>query len=95
MDREYYVYIMTNQRNKVLYTGVTNNIARRVFEHQEGICGGFTKKYNCTKLVFAEISQDAISAIEREKEIKGWKRQKKIDLINQSNPEWKDLSFEL
>ena len=90
---QYFVYIMTN-KSKTLYTGVTNNLQRRVYEHKEKIFKGFTAKYNVTKLVYFEIFNDINSAIRREKQIKGWLRKKKIDLIETTNPEWKDLSEE-
>lgn len=100
--RQYYVYIMTN-RSKVcpersrrtLYTGVTNNLQRRVYEHKNKLVEGFTRKYNITKLIYFETTNDAESAIAREKQIKGWLRSKKIALIESVNPEWKDLSKEL
>jgi putative endonuclease len=90
-ERQYFVYIMTNAHNTVLYTGVTNNLYRRVLEHRSGKGGAFTKKYNVTKLVYYESGDDVNSAIFREKQIKAGSRQKKIDLINSLNPEWKDL----
>ena len=90
---QYFVYIMTN-KSKTLYTGVTNNLQRRVYEHKEKIFKGFTAKYNITKLVYFEILNDINSAIRREKQIKGWLRKKKTDLIETTNPEWKDLSEE-
>ena len=86
---------MTNKNNTVLYTGVTNNLVRRVYEHKEKIIKGFTSKYNITKLVFYEKSTGIESAIAREKQIKAGSRQKKIDLINSLNPEWKDLYEEI
>ena len=92
MNNQYYVYIMTNISNTVLYTGVTNNLERRVFEHKNNITEGFSKKYNINKLVFFETTNDIKSAIAREKQIKGWLRIKKIKLIETANPEWKDLS---
>ncbi len=95
MDREYFAYILTNEWNKVLYTGMTNNLSRRIFEHKSGLVEGFSKKYNCSKLIYAESAPTAILAIEREKEIKGWKREKKIKLIETENPDWKDLSVDL
>ena len=91
MSRDYYVYIMTNKRNNVLYTGITNNLKKRVYEHKEKLTDGFTKKYNITKLVHYEIFEDVESAILREKQIKAGSRQKKIDLINSQNKEWADL----
>jgi len=90
---QYYVYIMTN-RSKTLYTGITNNLIRRVYEHKSKIIEGFTKKYNITKLVYFEETNDVQAAIKREKQIKGWLRKKKIELIEAANPEWKDLSEE-
>ncbi|HEX2995577.1 MAG TPA: GIY-YIG nuclease family protein [Anaerolineales bacterium] len=88
--RQYCVYIMANAHNTVLYTGVTNDLQRRVLEHRAGK-SGFTKKYNVTKLVYFECGDDVSVAITREKQIKAGSRQKKIDLINSINPEWKDL----
>lgn len=90
-DREYCVYIMTNAHHTVLYTGVTNNLQRRVLEHQSGKGGAFTKKYNVHKLVYFESGDDVSAAIFREKQIKAGSRKKKTDLINSINPEWKDL----
>jgi len=91
MDRYYYIYIMTNKRNTVLYTGVTNDLKRRVYEHKEKLVEGFTKKYNITKLVYYEVFHSIENTILREKQIKGGSRQKKIDLINSMNKEWRDL----
>jgi len=88
---QYYVYIMTN-RSKTLYTGVTNDIERRVYEHKRKLIDGFTKRYNLTKLVYYESTNDVRSAIRREKQIKGWLRGKKIALIESLNPLWRDLS---
>ncbi|MDD4779697.1 MAG: GIY-YIG nuclease family protein [Tissierellia bacterium] len=87
----YYVYILTNKSNKVLYTGVTNDLKRRMYEHQNKLADGFTSKYNVNKLVYYDYTEDVESAITREKQIKGWKRQKKIDLIESVNPHWLDL----
>jgi putative endonuclease len=92
---DYCVYIMTNKNNTVLYTGVTNNLRRRVTEHKAGKGSKFTSKYNITKLVYYECGGDINATIEREKQIKGGSRQKKIDLIVNVNPEWKDLYIEL
>ena len=94
MKREYYVYIMTNKYNTVLYTGVTNNLARRVYEHQERRGSAFTTRYNVTKLVYMEPFGDIREAIAREKQIKAGSRQDKIDLVKSMNPEWKDLMAE-
>ena len=90
----YYVYIMTNKHNTVLYTGVTGNLGQRVYEHKNKIRDGFTAKYNVNKLVFAEYFNDVKYALEAEKQIKSWSRQKKIDLIESVNPELKDLYAE-
>jgi len=91
--RCYYVYIMTN-RTKTLYTGVTNDLERRVLEHKNKLVECFTKKYNISKLVYFEDTDDVRIAIMREKQIKGWLRKKKIALIETVNPEWRDLSEE-
>jgi putative endonuclease len=90
-DKHYYVYIMTN-RSRMLYTGVTNDLERRVYEHRHKLISGFTSRYNITCLVYFEETGDVLTAIEREKQIKGWLRAKKIALIESMNPEWKDLS---
>ncbi len=90
-ERRYCVYIMTNADNTVLYTGVTNELQRRVLDHRSGKGSGFTKKYNITKLVYFESGDDINLAIAREKQIKVGSRKKKIDLIESINPEWKDL----
>ena len=95
VGREYCVYIMTNAHNTVLYTGITNDLARRVFEHKNGLGSAFVKRYNVHKLVYYEVGDDIYSAITREKQIKGGSRQKKIDLINSLNAEWKDLFDEI
>ena len=87
----YYVYIITNKENKVLYTGVTNNLERRIYEHKNKIIIGFTSKYNVNKLVYFEGTNDVNEAICREKEIKGWRRSKKIALIESVNPTWNEL----
>ena len=89
--KEYCVYIMTNSRHTVLYTGVTNDLLRRVEEHKTGTGSAFAKKYNVNKLVFYESGDDINIAIAREKQIKAGSRQKKINLIESMNPEWKDL----
>ena len=90
----YYVYIMTNKYNTVLYTGVTGNLARRVSEHKNPTKDSFTARYRVNKLVFAEYFNDVKYALEAEKQIKSWSRQKKIQLIESVNPEWKDLYAE-
>jgi putative endonuclease len=94
-EREYFVYIMTNFGNTTLYTGVTNDLYRRVAQHQKGEGGAFTKKYKLVKLVYFEMADDVHAALAREKQIKAGSRQKKIDLINSINPEWKDLYTEI
>jgi putative endonuclease len=90
-DKAGYVYIITNQRNTVLYTGVTSDLKKRVWQHKEKLVGGFTKRYNVDKLVYYEALADMTGAIAREKQIKGGSRQRKLDLINGMNPEWRDL----
>jgi putative endonuclease len=92
---QYFVYILTNKYNNVLYVGVSNNLIRRVYEHKNKLISGFTSKYNVNKLVYYEVYSSIFDAIKREKEIKGWKREKKIALITSFNPEWKDLYKEL
>ncbi len=89
--RDYYVYIMCNESG-TLYTGVTNDLERRVSEHRKGAFPGFTKRYNITRLVYYETSRDVASAIAREKQIKSWRRRKKLDLIVSMNPRWRDLA---
>lgn len=88
----YYVYMMTNKNNNVLYTGVTNNLERRVYEHKSHVVHGFTAKYNVVKLVFWEEFKCIDDAITAEKKIKGWTRAKKNILVNSINPTWKDLA---
>lgn len=89
---QYYVYILTNQKNGTLYVGITNDLERRVYEHKEKIIEGFTKKYGIQKLVYFEVYQFANDAILREKRLKKWKRQWKIDLIEEENRHWNDLA---
>ena len=91
----YYVYIMASKRNGTLYIGVTNNLARRVYEHKNGLLEGFTKKYKIDNLVYYESTEIIESAITREKQLKKWNRQWKINLIKRDNPEWNDLYSEL
>jgi putative endonuclease len=88
---DYYVYIMTNV-SRTLYTGVTNNLERRVYEHKCKLVPGFTNQYNITRLVYFETTPDVIAAVAREKQIKGWRRSKKVALIESVNPLWEDLS---
>lgn len=94
MNHNYYVYMMTNKNHAVLYTGVTNDLIRRHYEHKNKIFDGFTQKYNLEKLVYFEHFLNITDAIAREKQIKGWKRAKKDALIEILNPEWRDLSSE-
>jgi putative endonuclease len=91
MDQQYFVYILTNPHHTVLYTGVTNNLLRRIYEHREKLIPGFTTRYNVSKLVFYQTSSDVRESIAREKQIKAGSRAKKIALIEAMNPEWRDL----
>lgn len=91
-ERLYYVYLLTNWNNSVMYIGVTNDLRRRVYEHQNKLVKGFTEKYNVNKLVYYEQTNDVITAPTREKEIKKWRREKKNSLVISGNPEWNDLS---
>ncbi len=91
MRRRYYVYILASKRNGTLYIGVTNNVARRVWEHRRGLVEGFTKTYDVHRLVYWESFARPIDAIQREKRLKKWNRAWKIQLIESANPEWKDL----
>jgi putative endonuclease len=95
MNHQYFVYILTNQYNTVLYTGVTNDLVRRIHEHKEKLIDGFTKRYHVNKLVFYESCDDIYIAISREKQIKAGSRQNKIKLIDSMNPSWNDLYDEL
>jgi putative endonuclease len=90
----YYVYLLTNWNNRTLYTGITNNLTRRAFEHKEGINEGFTKKYHVNRLVYFEETDSIEDAIAREKQIKSWRRTKKNALVTAFNPEWVDLLVE-
>ncbi len=90
---DYYVYMITNKSNKVLYIGVTNDLERRMAEHKQKHIPGFASRYNLTKLVYYETSSDINAAIAREKQLKGWIRARKNGLIETINPEWKDLSI--
>ena len=92
-DRRYYVYILTNGK-RTLYVGVTNDLVRRVYEHKNKLVDGFTKKYNLTYLAYYDETADVMAAIEREKQIKGWRRSKKVELIESGNPKWKDLAMD-
>ena len=91
MTRQYYAYIMTNIRGSVLYTGITNDLTKRVWQHQNGQGGGFTLKYQCSKLVYYEVFKDSYNAIMREKQIKAGPRFRKVELIKRMNPQWRDL----
>jgi len=95
MKKQYYVYIMTNKGNKVLYTGVTNDLIKRTYEHKTKLVDGFTKRYNLSKLVYFETCGKIENAISREKQIKDGSRQKKIGLINSVNNKWRDLYNDL
>ena len=96
MDSEqYYVYMLASQRNGTLYVGVTSNLIKRVYEHKNNSVGGFTQKYDVHRLVYFESTDDINSAIRREKQIKKWNRNWKIELIEKNNPDWKDLYFDL
>ena len=91
---QYYVYILTNWNNRVMYIGITNNLERRLYEHKHKLADGFTKKYNVHKLVYFECTSDVRSALEREKQLKGWTRDRKNELVAHANPQWQDLSAE-
>ena len=91
---QYYVYVMAS-RSRVLYTGVTNDLRRRVHEHKGGLVPGFTARYRVTRLVYFEATQNVSAAITREKQIKAWRREKKVALIDAVNPSWEDLSSQL
>jgi putative endonuclease len=94
LTKHYYVYIMAS-RSRVIYVGMTNDLRRRVEEHQQKLVKGFTQKYNVTQLMYYEVTNDVHAALAREKEIKGWRRSKKVALIESVNPAWRDLSSEL
>jgi putative endonuclease len=91
MEKQFYIYIMTDPKHRTLYTGVTSNLQARVWEHKEKLTDGFTSRYNVNMLVYYEAMADAPSAIAREKQIKGGSRQDKINLVNSLNPGWRDL----
>ena len=90
--KQYFVYILSNKNNNVIYTGITNDLKRRMYEHKNKLTDGFTKRYNVNRLVYFEYTTDVKTAILREKQIKGWTRQKKNELIESQNPNWNDLS---
>jgi len=95
MNKQYYVYILASRKNGTLYTGVTNELIRRIYEHKNNIVEGFTKKYDIHQLVYYEAMEDINGALNREKCIKRWKRTWKIELIEKDNPQWKDLYKEI
>ena len=89
--KQYYVYILASKKNGTLYIGVTNDLVRRIYEHKHGLIDGFTKRHSVKMLVYYEIANDITEAIKREKAMKKWYRKWKIDLIEKTNPEWRDL----
>jgi putative endonuclease len=91
MDRRYFVYILASQKHGTLYIGITNDLIRRVYEHKQKVVPGFTRRYGVNKLVYFEIFDDPLSAITREKQLKKWRRDWKVRLIEEANPEWVDL----
>jgi putative endonuclease len=95
MPNQYYVYILASQRNGTLYVGITNDLIKRVWQHKNDLIEGFTKRYQVHHLVYFEDTSDALSAIAREKQLKKWHRKWKLELIENKNPEWKDLYKEI
>jgi putative endonuclease len=93
-EKKYYVYIVASSSG-TLYTGITNSLMRRIYEHKNGLIEGFSKTYSCHKLIYYEISGDVNSAIGREKQLKGWRREKKENIIKKFNPHWNDLYNEM
>ena len=93
--KTYYVYIITNKKNGTLYIGVTSNLVKRVFEHKEKLVDGFSKKYGLDKLVYYEATNSVNEAITKEKQMKKWIRQYKLNVINEMNPDWNDLYYEI
>ena len=93
--RTYYVYIMASRRNGTLYIGVTNDLAKRVYQHKHGLIDGFTKRYDVRLLVHFEVTDDVLAAIQREKNLKKWPRAWKVALIEEGNPNWRDLYGDL
>jgi putative endonuclease len=91
--KQYYIYILASKKNGVLYNGMTNDLMKRVFEHKKKMIDGFTKKYNVNKLVYYELTNQPQDAINREKRLKKWKQEWRIELIEKMNPNWKDLYF--
>ena len=94
-QKQYYLYITASIKEGTLYVGITNDLLKRIYEHKNNLIDGFTKKYNVHKLVYYEETNDIQSAIQREKQIKKWKREWKINLIKKFNPNWKDLYYDL
>ena len=95
LNKQFYLYLLTNFSNKVVYIGVTNDLKRRVFEHKNGLVDGFTRNYHVHKLVYYEVSQDIEGVILREKQLKSGPRKRKDELIKKFNPDWKDLYDQL
>ena len=93
MSRDYFVYILTNW-SRTLYVGVTNDLERRLFEHKNGLVKGFTRRYRIDRLAYFEVTTDVLAAISREKQLKSWRRSRKVALIESRNPDWRDLSEE-
>ena len=93
LQKRYYIYILSTWNHKVIYVGITNDLRRRLYEHQHELVDGFTKRYHVHKLVYYESTEDPISAITREKEIKGWSRAKKNALIESKNPNWEEITI--
>ena len=93
--KQYCVYIATNKNNTTLYIGVTGNLPKRIYEHKNKVVDGFTKKYNLDKLVYFEQTEDVQSALRREKQLKNWRKEKKLVLIERMNPKWFDLSEDI
>jgi len=93
-SKQYYVYILSNATNKVLYIGMTSDLAKRIYEHKNKVVDGFYEKYNVVKLVYFEVTSEAYSAVTKERQLKNWRREWKDNLIDKFNPEWKDLSLE-
>ncbi len=93
MNKTFYVYILCNKRNGTLYVGVTSDLRRRIFEHKSSLIDGFTKKYSVKTLVYCEETSDINSALQREKQLKRWKRQWKVELIENKNPDWLELDI--